>query len=527
MSFSSDSEEEALFNRGSRGSIESSTPKRIYYLAVLAAFGGFLFGYDTGVVSGALLLLRSEFNLSDLWHELIVSGTLAAAFVTALAAGCLADRHGRRPTILVASLNFLLGSIVMAFAFDKVVLLAGRIIVGVGLGLASHTVPLYIGECSTPEMRGFLVTLNIVAVTFGQLCAGVVCGILVNTTNGWRLMLGLAALPASIQLFGFYFMPESPRYLVKVEKFAEAKAVLSSIRSPYHQIEDEIEDIKIVANEATATLPLLPFIRSLAADRQARLSVLLGCLLQLGQQAAGINTVMYYAASIIKMAGASDAMAVWFSSVTAGFNFLFTLVGLYLVRRVNRRSLLLGSLCLVVLALIAISVSFVYMGEGGAAGNSTSNSTGPGVVFMVPDKPSYSGPILVLSSLCLYIIAFAPGMGPLPWLINSELHPSGCRANALSLSTATNWISNLIVSLTFLSLVGAIGRPLTFVLYAGLTSLAGIILYFYLPETKGVKLEEAGGLFEREGSRARGQGDRTNASSGGVVYTSLRAEGDD
>ena len=537
----SSDEEDTLFNRQPRGSVDNSTPRRMYFLSALAAIGGFLFGYDTGVVSGAMVLVRAELGLNDVWHELVVSGTLAAAFLAALGAGSLADRCGRRPTILAASGNFLVGAVVMGCARDKVVLLLGRVVVGVGVGLASHAVPLYIGECATPEMRGSLVTLNIVAVTFGQLSAGLLCGALVNTAEGWRWMLGLAGVPALIQLVGFFFMPESPRYLVQTRRLQQAKAVLSKIRSPYHQIEDELEDMKIAANSEAATaatsLSLSAFLYSLTASDQGisvrRRSVLLGCLLQLCQQFAGINTVMYYAASIIKMAGASDTVAVWFSAVTAGFNFLLSLVGLRLVERLSRRGLLLGSLVLVVISLLSISSSFAYMDmqdTNNSIGRFSSNSsqhaviTSSSVHFYAENRTASAGPILVLVCLCCYIISFAPGMGPLPWTINSELHPSDCRAKALSLSTATNWISNLVVSLTFLSMVAGIGRTLTFVVYAVITAVSGVILYMYLPETKGVKLEDTEDLFQQDRQRFGSVG--SSSGRGGAHYSPLEQDGD-
>jgi len=429
-----------------------------------------LFGYDTGVVSGAMVLVKKEWGLSSIWQELIVSATILSACMSALIGGVLADKLGRRPTILLASFMFLLGSIVMAVAPGREVLLIGRLVVGAGVGLASNTIPLYISECSTTEMRGVLVTMNNVAITGGQLVAGLVCGGLSGTSEGWRYMLGAAAVPATVQLFGFAMMPESPRYLVTQGRIAEAEEVLGSIRSPYHRLQDEMEDITISCRTSATGGKWWRMITS----PHARLALMLGCLLQAIQQLAGINTVMYYSASILVMAGVPDTTSIWLSSVTSSFNFLGTLVGLVLVARLSRRSLLFSSMAMVAMSLLAISASFQYI------------SLHPSGI---------TGPVLALLSMCLYLAGFAPGLGTLPWTINSELHPPWCRAEAISMATATNWIINFIVSATFLSLIDLLGRPATFVMYAVLTSVGAGVLYWYLPETKGVALEEVEGLF--------------------------------
>lgn len=183
-------------------------------LAIFSAIGGFLFGYDTGVVSGAMLLVREEFELSTLWHESIVSATIAAAWLAALCAGPLADRAGRRLVILGASVLFTIGSAVMAAAPEKETLLVGRIVVGLAIGLASMCVPLYLSEAAEAGVRGQLTVTNVIFVTGGQFVASVICGALSTTDEGWRWMFGLAAVPAVVQFIGFLFLPESPRWLV-------------------------------------------------------------------------------------------------------------------------------------------------------------------------------------------------------------------------------------------------------------------------------------------------------------------------
>ena len=336
-------------------------------------------------------------------------------------------------------------------------------------------------------------------------------------------MLGLATIPAILQLVGFYYMPESPRYLVKKGKFSEAETVLASIRSPYHQIQDELEDIRIAcsnsAQNSDLNVSFKHFIMNFMSDRHARISVSLGCLLQFCQQFAGINTIMYYAASIIKMTGASDEMSIWFSCIFAGINFVFSIVGLKLVELLTRRKLLLISLCGVIFSLLSTSVSFKILGDN----NTNSSSNHSNIDNDISDtfyanKNSFAGEILVLMSIAVYIAVFAPGLGPLPWAINSELHPTWCRAQAQALATSVNWMANLIVSMTFLSLVSALGRPLTFLLYAIVTLVCTVILAWKLPETKGVSLENVSNLFTPSAPTPK---------SGDVMYSLMPGEEED
>ena len=416
---------------------------------------------------------------------------MLVAALASFSSSLLLARLGRRPTIILASVAFLAGSIGLGAANSKVMLLVSRCalksflahlfnlflsraIVGVGVGLASAAVPLYIGECSTAEdrwmtgifkmlmFRGFLVTCNNVAITGGQLVAGLVCGALSSVDQGWRWMLGLAALPAALQLVGFLWMPESPRLLVQSGKLEAAGRVLASLRPQYHRVAEELEDI-VIANRAEVEGNNAG-LGAVFAQPSARKALIVGCLLQAVQQFAGINTVMYFSASILQRAGAGPTLAIWLSAITAAVNFLFTLVGLKLVTIWKRRTLLISSLLLVSLALAATSVSFISIES--------------------------LGPAPVLLSLCLYLVSFAPGLGPLPWTINAELHPVWCRSTSVSLATATNWISNFVVSASFLGLANNIGEPLTFLGFCVITVVGTILLYIHLPETKGVPLEQ-------------------------------------
>ncbi|KAM3859053.1 proton myo-inositol cotransporter-like [Diretmus argenteus] len=220
------------------------TPGFIYVLAAFSALGGFLFGYDTGVISGAMLLLKKELNLSALWQEVLISSTVAAAALCALLGGFLNGLLGRRGCILLASCFFTVGGIVLSAAPSKEVLLVGRLLVGVGLGIASMTVPVYIAEASPPHLRGQLVTVNTLFITGGQLTASLIDGAFSYLQHdGWRYMLGLSVLPAVLQFLGFLFLPESPRWLIQRGLTQKARRVLSQIRGNQN-IDEEYDSIK-------------------------------------------------------------------------------------------------------------------------------------------------------------------------------------------------------------------------------------------------------------------------------------------
>ncbi|POM68383.1 Inositol transporter [Phytophthora palmivora] len=505
----------------------------LYLLTLCASIGGFLFGYDTGVISGALVLLQSPqgFALSDVQSEAVVAAAVGGAIAGAALCGIGNDKLGRRPVILISSALFTVGAGIMAIAGTFVELLAGRLIVGVGIGCASTTVPLYIAEVSPPQIRGRLVSLNSALITGGQFFASVLDALLADTEGGWRYMLGLAAVPAIVQFVGFLMLPESPRYLVSKGKEDEARATLLKIRGE-EEIEFELEHIKAELQgskleEANIWEDLRspPIIRALT----------LGCFLQCLQQLCGINTVMYYGATIIQMAGFTNpTTAIWLSALVSFSNFIFTFVGIYLVERAGRRLLTLGSLAGVFLSLVALGGSFYaaekgsveVKGIGACAGISTcfdcvanalcgfcsnmgadlcmpGSATSPSLGFCSRSDwtfdscPNQSNEAswAILIAMFLYLAFFASGMGCMPWTINAEIYPLRVRSFALSISTSVNWVSNLLVSFTFLSTINALAPYGAFWLYAIVSLFGFAFLWKALPETKGMKLEEIQQVF--------------------------------
>nr|XP_060515684.1 proton myo-inositol cotransporter [Panthera onca] len=344
---------------------QDETPAFVYVVAVFSALGGFLFGYDTGVVSGAMLLLKRQLSLDALWQELLVSSTVGAAAVSALAGGALNGVFGRRAAILLASALFTAGSAVLAAANNKETLLAGRLVVGLGIGIASMTVPVYIAEVSPPNLRGRLVTINTLFITGGQFFASVVDGAFSYLQkDGWRYMLGLAAIPAAIQFFGFLFLPESPRWLIQKGQTQKARRILSQMRGN-QTIDEEYDSIKNnIEEEEKEVGSAGPVICRMLSYPPTRRALIVGCGLQMFQQLSGINTIMYYSATILQMSGVEDdRLAIWLASVTAFTNFIFTLVGVWLVEKVGRRKLTFGSLAGTTVALIILALGFLLSAQ--------------------------------------------------------------------------------------------------------------------------------------------------------------------
>jgi len=440
--------------------------RNVVLTAAIAGLGGLLFGYDTGVIAGALLFIKTDFGLGSFAQGLVVAAVPIGAVAGAAMAGPAADTYGRRLMILVAAAVFIVGALISAAAPGVEVLVAARIVIGVAIGLASAAAPVYISEVAPPESRGRLVSFFQLAVTIGILVAYLV-GLAFDGIEGWRWMLGLGCVPALALGFGMVRMPQSPRWLVMSGDDFAARATLAKIRvDDPDTIDRELEEIKESIEEKPGAWSelLQPVVKA---------ALVVGVGLAILQQVTGINTVIYYAPTIVEFTGVNSSAGSILAAVGVGvINVAMTVVALRLLDRAGRRTLLMIGVSGMIVSLFALGLAFV----GG--GGSTLSS------------------VVAIVSLMAYVASFAISLGPIFWLLNAEIYPLSVRSKAAGIGTMANWTFNFIVSLTFLLLIEALGRTGAFWFYAAISIVTLWFCWKYVPETKGKHLEEIQAYFE-------------------------------
>ncbi len=447
--------------------------RNVVLTAAIAGLGGLLFGYDTGVIAGALLFIKGDFDLGSFAQGLVVAAVPIGAVGGAAFAGPAADRYGRRLMILLAAGVFIVGALASAAAPGVEVLVGARIVIGVAIGLASAAAPVYISEVAPPESRGRLVSFFQLAVTIGILVAYLV-GLAFDGIEGWRWMLGLGVVPALALAFGMLRMPQSPRWLVMTGDDFAARATLAKIRvDDPDTIDREIEEIKESVDEK-------PGAWSELLEPVVKAALVVGVGLAILQQVTGINTVIYYAPTIVEFTGVNSSAGSILAAVGVGvINVAMTVVALRLLDRAGRRTLLMIGVSGMSLSLFALGGAFV----GG--GGSTLSS------------------VVAIASLMLYVASFAVSLGPIFWLLNAEIYPLGVRSKAAGVGTMANWTFNFIVSLTFLLLIEAVGRSGAFWLYGGIGLVTLAFCWALVPETKGKRLEDIQAIFQARVDRRK------------------------
>jgi sugar porter (SP) family MFS transporter len=427
-------------------------------ISMLAALGGLLFGYDTGVISGALLYIKDELHAGAVAESWIVAGLLVGAVVGALSGGWLADRISRRWTLLIAGIVYVAGALAAAIAQTSGQLVAARVVLGLAVGAASAVVPMYIAEHTPPRIRGGTVSYNQLMITIGILAAYLTDFALRNVDGGWRWMLGLGAVPGVILVLSMLFVPYTPRWLMQQGRREEARRVLAHTR-PEEDVEGELAEIEtVVAREERSSL------RDLFSPR-LRPMMVVGLGLAIVQQVVGVNTVVYFSPTILTYTGlkANDAIA---QALTVGItNVVFTVVAVLLLDRVGRRALLFIGTSGLTVALFMLGAFFALDWQNAA-------------------------PWVALVSLIVFMASFAIGLGPVFWLMISEIFPLAVRGKAMAVCSLANWAANFVVSYYFLQLIDAIGRTWTFWLYAGLAILGILFFAARVPETRNRSLEQ-------------------------------------
>lgn len=440
--------------------------RRLGLVAVIATFGGLLFGYDTGVINGALEPMQEDLGLTAFTEGLVVSILIFGAAFGALIGGRLSDRYGRRHNILMLAVVFIVGTLGCVLSPNWEVLAVFRFVLGLAVGGASATVPVYLAEVSPFERRGSLVTRNEVMIVSGQFAAFVINAIIFqlwgSNDSVWRYMLVVAVLPAIALLVGMLRMPESPRWLSSNDRDGEALDVLRQVRSS-ERAEAELAEVHALAEEEKESQTggwadlAVPWIRRL---------VVIGIGLGIFQQLTGINSIMYYGTQLLQRAGFSNDAAIVANTMNGLFSVLGITVGILIMNKIDRRTMLLGGFVLTTLFHLLVGLS----------------------ALLLPDNDVK--PYIVLFFVVGFVFSMQATIGPLVWLLLAEIFPLKIRSFAMGVCVFMLWMANAGVAFGFPPVVEALGIAPTFFIFAGLGVLAVVFIATQVPETRGRTLEQ-------------------------------------
>lgn len=440
--------------------------RRLKRIARVATIGGLLFGFDTGVINGAISYMASpkELNLSPSNEGLVTSSvTLGAAF-GAIISGHLSDKAGRRRLIIILAILFFFGTLGCSIAPNVFSIIFFRIIVGLGVGGASVVVPTYLSEMATTELRGQLVTQNEFMIVSGQLLAFVVNALFaafVKVPHIWRYMLGFGMIPATILFIGMQFLPESPRWLVMKGKDDQAREVLSKIRHQGSDGEREIRTIHSIMNRNTEKIN--PF-KELQKPWIRRL-VIIGAGLGIMQQFIGVNIMMYYGTSILNAAGFTKSASMIANIGNGVVAVIATIVSMHLINTLNRRKYMLTGI-------LGTTISLIVL------------------VIFVNILNSTLLPYGVIICLMTFMAFFQGAISPLVWVLLSEIFPQHIRGLGMGVATFFLWMANFLVGYVFPIMNSKIGPSWTFIVFIIFNVIAWVFAYKYVPETRGLTLEE-------------------------------------
>jgi major inositol transporter-like SP family MFS transporter len=452
----------------------ASSGRFLTKLTVIATLGGLLFGYDTGVISGALLYMKDDLQLSSFWEATVVSSLLfpGAAF-GALFGGRVADRIGRKRSLLVCAGLFLIGALGCALAPNVAIMVTARIILGLGVGAAAVTCPLYLAEMAPAERRGRMVTINELMIVTGQMLAFAMNALLdhlIQDPHVWRIMLAVALIPAVALFLGMLALPDSPRWYGFKGRMAEARTVLGLSRSPgeadaeFALIVDHTEHMLKAKSTPFTVIRDVPWIRRV---------VLIGCGLAIVQQATGINTVNYYAPTILEQSGLGVSAALVATIAVGVTSVVTTIIGIVLLGYIGRRTMLSIGFAGVALSQLALSLA-----------------------FLLPESTTRS--YVILACMVLFVAFVQMFIGTCVWLLLSEIFPLSIRGFAMGIAVFVLWCTNAIISFLFPLLNSALGSTGTFLLFVVINVGSWLFVRRYVPETKGTTLEELEERFEAQ-----------------------------
>ncbi|XP_062272168.1 solute carrier family 2, facilitated glucose transporter member 10 [Scomber scombrus] len=497
--------------------------------SVVSTLGGLVFGYELGIISGALLQLKVEFRLSCMQQEALVSSLLIGALLASVVGGYLIDRHGRRNSILLSNILIMIGSLVLLIS-SYPALMVGRMTVGFAMCISSMSCCIFVSEMVTPDRRGFLVTLYEAGITVGILAAYAMNYILSDSKRGWRQMFGFAIVPTLIQLFSIWFLPSSTEESSNHDCSHAQRDLMSAVEN------QEANNSKVSSSKESKKVEYNSMYLLQRKDNM-RTRTIIGLGLVLFQQFTGQPSVLFYASTIFHSVGfQSDASAVLASLGLGLVKVIATLTAMVFSDRVGRRPLLISgcsvmALCLITIGLLSghsltndkkpcnsedfvtnttalphlnvanLSVFDASLNKNHRFLNNSTQEEG-GVLDIVRQKPLEpalgSSPNdhatvvnwIILMCMMAVVSAYAVGFGPMTWLLLSEIFPAAVRGRAFAFTSCFNWAANLLVTFTFLNVIDAVGLSGTFLLYGTASVAAAVFFYFMLPETKGKTLEE-------------------------------------
>ncbi|HYI59308.1 MAG TPA: sugar porter family MFS transporter [Microlunatus sp.] len=465
-------------------SLRSPYGKRAVGLSIAAAVGGFLFGFDSSVINGAVDSIQRDFGLNDVITGFVVAISLLGCAAGAVLAGNLSDRWGRLRVMFIGAIMFFVSSLGSAFAFGVWDLAFWRVVGGLGIGIASVIAPAYIAEVAPRQIRGALASLQQLAITLGIFTALLSDALFANAAGGadnvlafgleaWRWMFLVGVIPSAVYGALSFMVPESPRYLIAKGRIDEARAIFARLVPPV-DLDHTMRDLQtaIEHDRATAGVSLRGPVLGLQGI------VWVGIILSVFQQFVGINVIFYYSTTLWQAVGFSESDSFLTSVITSVTNVLVTLIAIFLVDRVGRKPILLTGSLLMTVSLALMAVSFAF---------STTDASG---AVSLPDPWA----TIALVAANLFVVGFGASWGPLVWVLLGEIFPSRIRGKALGVAAMAQWIANFLVTLTFPALSGW-SLTGTYTIYAIFAALSFVYVFWRIPETKGMELEQSETLF--------------------------------
>ncbi|WP_345803244.1 sugar porter family MFS transporter [Microbacterium sp. AZCO] len=474
-------------------SLRSPYGRRAIGLSVAAAVGGFLFGFDSSVINGAVDSIQKDFGLNAVITGFVVAIALLGCAVGAIIAGNLSDRFGRLRVMFLGAIMFFASSLGAGFCFSVWDLAFWRVIGGLGIGIASVVAPAYIAEIAPRQIRGSLASLQQLAITLGIFAALLSDALLQNAAGGpdeplwfgleaWRWMFLVGVVPSAVYGILAFTLPESPRYLIAKGRYDEARTIFQRL-VPAADLDQTMRDLQtaIETDRKNAGVSIRGPVLGLQRI------VWVGIILSVFQQFVGINVIFYYSTSLWSSVGFDESNSFTISVVTSIVNVLVTLVAIFLVDRVGRKPILLTGSVMMTLALGTMAISFLF-----------STTDAQGAVTL----PAPWGPIALVAAN-IFVIGFGASWGPLVWVLLGEIFPSRIRGKALGVAAGAQWIANFLITMSFPAM-SEWSLPLTYGMYALFAALSFVYVAWRVPETKGMDIEQTETLFTRKDAKLPG-----------------------